>query len=240
MMGPIERSLKSVLQLMQEGGYNPKGGDPVPIEDIHAANIISHDTYLALLREMEAERRNFARSQTASEMGAESDELAERMVKAGAPSMYANATKDLTQSQTLAQGQWVYVYGQDMDAVTRKACGLMKGWMSENPYGRVKYTRSASMVSSLRDARSEQDVMRDLAGVGLLVISGLGNENPTDWTLSKLWETFDYRFGDGRPMVVATQYPPQVLASQMSGRGNDNAARQIVEMLRSRSVLVQV
>lgn len=239
-MGPLEHSLKSALQLMQEGGYNPKGGDPVPIEEIHDANLISHDMYLALLKEQEDERRNFARTMTANEMGAESDELFERMVKSGAPRRYANAAKDLTQSRNFSQGFWAYVCGTNADLVTRKACGLMKGWMSENPYGRVKFIRSTAMVSSLRSIDGEAEAMRDLSSVGLLVLSGLGTENPSDWALSKLWETLDRRYGDGKPMVITTRYQPDALARQMSGRGNDDAARGIVEMLRSQSVLVQV
>ena len=40
-------SHRSMLQIMREGGYDPKGGKPIPIELIYESNIISHEEYQA-------------------------------------------------------------------------------------------------------------------------------------------------------------------------------------------------
>lgn len=229
-MGPTERSLVSVLDLMQRGGYDPKGGRPIPIEEIYSANTITHDQYLTIMAENEQEKREYARGMAASEIGAESDMLAGRMLRAGVPEAYVRCTVDKTQNHILNQGRWVCVQGGDVNVVTSKACGLMKGWLSDNQFGTCLFERSTSLLSEFR--ANEIDAMSRLASVGLLLISGLGAENVSDWTTSKLWELLDRRAGNNRPIVLTTRYVPDELSSHYG-------SPDVMSLLMDRSILIQ-
>lgn len=237
-MGPTERALRSTLDLMRDGGYSPRSGSPVPIEEIHAANLISEDQYRQILREMEEERRNFARRRTASEMGAESDALAGRMRRAMVPTRYQTCAIDVMHVDRLLAGDWLYFTGRDVDAVTMRACAAMKGWLSRKQFGTALFERTTSLLSAFRDG--EVDAMSRYAGVGLLLMSGMGSEPATDWALSKMGEVVNRRFGDGMPLIVTTRHDPSELAQHLSGRGNVGVADDILQQIRARATFVRV
>lgn len=239
-MGPTERGLKSVLDLMIEGDYAPKSGRVIPIEEIYAANCITYEQYQAILEEMKRERIARNRGMTADEMSGDSDMLADRMVKAKVPKTYIDCAVDTTKSKELASGTWVYVNGQNVDVVTRKACGLMKGWLRENPFGSALFERSTTMTAALRDLGNELEGISRFSSVGLLLISGLGAETPTDMTLSNLHAVLDTRAGNRMPTIITTRYQPSELAQHFGSRGNDGMARGLVKMLQEKSILVQV
>ena len=237
-MGPTERGIRSLIEVMREGEYDPKGGRPVPTDMLYAANTITYAEYQQILTEQQQERRAYARGMVAQEMSAESDALCDRMLRAGVPSRFASCAVDRTQARTLADGRWVCVHGTDVERVTSKACALMKGWMSENRFGTARFERTTTACTSFM-GDGGQDAMLRLSSAGMLLLSGLGSEVPSDFALSKLAELMERRLGDGMPMVVTTRFMPDGLASHLGSRGNDVNARGIVEMLRSRSVLVE-
>lgn len=232
-MGPTERSLKSIIDLMHEHDANPKDGRPIPIEAIYDANTITEQQYRQILLEMQEERKAYARGKVASEMGSASDVLAERLVRSGVPQRFSRCVIDRTQSRAISDGRWVYVCGQDVDAVTSKACGLMKAWLSDNTFGTALFERSTTMMSKIRE--SETDAVTRFSTVGLLVLSGLGAENVTEWTASKLNEVLDRRYGVPLPTIVTTRHQPSELAQRYGAVADD-----IVGLLMRQAVLVQV
>lgn len=238
-MGPTERGLRSVLDLVRAGGYDPKGGRPVPIEELYAANTVTYAQFQAILRETEDERRNFARARDAGEIGAESDALAERLRAAGFPPRFTDSAIDKTRIAELASGRWVCVQGLDVEVVTRRAAAVAKGWLSTNPFGSVRFVRSTTMASSVI-GDGARDFMSQMTGAGLLVLSGLGSESASAWVTSKLWELLDVRYGNAAPMVVTTRHRPDELARHLGERADDETVRGIIDLLRRQSVMLHV
>ena len=231
-MGPTERSLKSIIDLIHEHDANPKEGRPVPIEALYEANVISEAQYRQILKEMEEERRAFARGRVAEEMSSPSDVLAERLTRSGAPQRFARCAVDRTQDRALSEGRWLYVCGSDVERVTSKACGFMKAWLTDNNFGTARFERSTTMLSRIRE--SDLDAVSQFSTVGLLVISGLGAENISEWTASKINEVLDRRFGVPLPTIVTTRYQPNELAQRYGAVADD-----IVGLLMRQSILVQ-
>jgi hypothetical protein len=236
-MGPTERSLRSTLDLIRDGGYDPRGGTPVPIEEIHAANFISKDQYLAILKEIEQDRRSFARRMAEEEMGAESEMLAGRLRRSGFPRRFVDAAIDRTRNAELAQGRWLYVQGGDVEAVTRKATSIAKGWLAEQQFGTVAFVRSTTMVSGLV-GEGAADLMTRLCWTGLLVLSGLGAESASPWASSKVGEVLDVRYGAELPVVVTSRHRPDDLARHLGDRADAEGVRGIMDLLRRQSTLV--
>lgn len=231
-MGPTERSLKSIIDLIHEYDANPKAGRPVPIEALYDANTITEEQYRQILLEQKEERRSYARGREAADMGSDSDALAERMARCGVPQRYVRCVVDRTSGSALADGRWLYVCGQDVERVTIKACGVMKAWLSDNTFGTALFERSTTLLSKVRE--SEVDAVTRFSTMGLLLISGLGAENVTEWTASKLNEILDRRYGVPLPTIVTTRYQPSELAQRYGTVADD-----IVGLLMRQSILVQ-
>lgn len=238
-MGPIERGLTSVIDLLHEGNYSPIGGRPIPIERIYEANTITHDQYLAILKEMEEEKRSNSHARMMNDMGAESDLLADRLRKSGFPARFVNASVDKTHQFELASGRWIYVQGQDVETVTRKATSIAKGWLSDNSFGTLRFVRSTTMSSEVIGS-GVQDFMQMASSVGLLVLSGVGSENATSWMTSKMSELFDIRYGNGLPTILTTRHQPDELALHLGERSDNESVRGIIDLLRRQSVMVRV
>lgn len=230
-MGPVEAGLLSLGDVMREGRYDPKGGKPVPIEDINAASTISRATMVAILDEWAIAAARRGVRDAAREVGAESEELAELMTRSGVPKRFAGCSVDRTQEHVLAQGRWVYVCSGDVGRATTKACGLAKAWLADNRRGRFVFVRSPTMLTAIRD--DDSGATSFYASRDLLLVSGLGAENVTDWTVSKVWEVLDRRSGAGLPTIVTTRHQPNELAAHYG-------SPDVMQVLMDRSVLVEV
>ena len=237
-MGPVERRIPSVLDLMRLENANPKAGRPLSIERVYRANLISEAEYKAILDEQKLDRQRQRNSDAISDMEAESLALDERMRRANVPDSMRTVAVDLTKISDLLSGRWLYVRGNDNVATTRRACMALKGWMAKRSFGTALFTRSTAMLSAFRS--DESDSMGNLATVDILVVTGLGAEAATDWAIGKLHEVLDARSVDSLPTIVTSWFNPQELAEHLGGRGNDGAARAIVRMLRDNAILVEV
>lgn len=238
-MGPTERAIPSTLDKMRETGADPRAGRSVPIESVYEANTITRDQYRAILDEWKQDAAIRERRQVAYDGDAESYALRERMVKAGFPRRYVDCSIDTTHVKALGDGMWLYVTGQDVDAVTRKASAMAKGWVRSHAFGTMAFERATTAISAFMgdDAR---DSMVRLSTVGLLVLSGLGSENASGWAVSKLGELLDTRFGNELPTIVTTRHRPDELAGHLCERGGEGNASGIMELLRRQCVLVAV
>lgn len=236
-MGPVERSIPSILDLMRQDNANPKKGRPLAIERVYQANFISEDQYKAILEEQRNERRRANNSQAISEMEAESAELEDRMRRAKVPAKMATVSIDLSNVDALLSGRWLYIHGSDSIATTRRACMALKGWLTKYRFGLAAYERSTSVLSGFRN--DEADLMLGLSNTGLLVLTGLGAEAATDWAVGKLYELLERRAVDEKPTIVTSWCSPQELAEHLGGRGNEGVAKAIVRLLRDRALLIE-
>lgn len=236
-MGPVERGIPSVLDLMRLENANPKAGRPLSIERIYQANYVSETEYRAILDEQKVERQRERNSAAISDMEAESLVLEERMRRAGVPEKIRNVAIDVTNVDALLTGKWLYVRGNDNVSTTRRACMALKGWMTRRAYGTAQFTRATAMLSAFR--ADETDAIGSLTAADILVITGLGAEAATDWAIGKLHEVLDSRSVDGLATIVTSWLNPQELAEHLGGRGNDGAARAIVRMLRDNALLIE-
>ena len=237
-MGPVERGIPSVLDLMRLENANPKAGAPLSIERVYQANYVSEAEYRAILDEQKLERQRQRNSDAISDMEAESLVLDERMRRANVPDSMRTGAVDLTKTSDLLSGRWLYVRGNDNVATTRRACMALKGWMAKRSFGTALFIRATAMLSAFR--ADEADAIGSLTAADILVITGLGAEAATDWAIGRLHEVLDSRSVDGLPTIVTSWFNPQELAEHLGGRGNDGAARAIVRMLRDNAILVEV
>lgn len=218
---------QSILDVMREGGYDPRHGRPIPIERIYAANTISYEDYKA---EVERQRRvNQAGSNAAaiSAMEADAAQLEERAVRAGVPRRYLQYAIDLTHVDELRDGG-VYIYGEQGTHKTTLACSMLRGWLHENPFGTARFIRSTTLMAELKDTfatrESEALLIAQYASVGLLAVDDLGKEDVSGKAAPRLWELFDRRYGEMLPTIVTSQYSPQEIGEHIGGDGRTGLA----------------
>lgn len=228
---------RSILQIMRDGGYDPKGGKPVPIEEIYESNCISLAEYKA---EVERQRRLAQAGKNASAITDEelaAAALDERAIRAGIPKRCLDYAIDFTYIDAIENGDGIYIYGVQGSYKTTTACSMARAWLKSHPFGRAKFVRSTSLLTDFRDTysgdMSEEEVMRQYANVGLLVIDDLGKEVPSAWAVSKVWELIDRRYGDSNsPTIITSQFRPDILAEHLCKSGNGEAAMAIVSRIR--------
>ena len=234
-MGPVERSIPSLLDLMHKYDCSPSDGRHLTAEQIYESTSISYEQYLAILQEWkDAERAN--RNQAAMrEMDDESERLKSRMAHAGVPQRFTSCVVNNTQGRALDSGRWLYVTGTDVNRVTTEACGHLKGWLSRNGYGAATFASSPSVTSE----RGDGEMVRQCSNVGMLLLSGLGAEHPSSWAVSLLHQVLGHRFGIPLPTIITSRYQPEELASHLAVSGNEAAVRDIMDWLRTQSLLIQ-
>ena len=237
-MGPVERSIPSVLDLMREDGADPKAGRPLSYERVCQANLISEEQYHAILDEWAEERRRQRNESYISEMEAEQAELDARMIRAMVPKTLIDVPVDATAGKALTDGKWLYVHSSDSEDATRRACMALKGWLMRVKFGTAAFVRSTSALSAFRE--DEVGAAMRLTTVGLLIVSGLGAEAATDWAVAKLYELLDTRALNGLPTIVTSVHDPDELLQHFGGRGNDGVAWAIVGILKKHSAFIEV
>ena len=241
-MGPIESSLPSILEQMHKYDASPINGRPVPIEAINECNVISEYQFLAIREEMRREEMARRNGEAISEMEAEAIELQDRMKRGGVPPKYVGCYIDATNVSALNDGRWLYVHGTDQDSVNLRACAAAKGWLRENTYGSAVYERSNSLLAAIRD--DEKHNMSWFSCVGLLIVTNVGSEPPTEWAMSKFADLLDRRMTQGKPpsyglpTIITSSLGPSELAAHFASRGSDQMARSLMNMLKSHAVLV--
>lgn len=235
---------RSILQIMHDGGYDPKNGKPVPIEPIYESNTISHEEYKA---EVERQRRVKQAGQNQSEidnMELEAQILDDRAIRAGVPKRYLKYTIDLTRIEDLNAGRGVYIYGKQGTYKTTTACSMLRGWLRDNTFGLAKFIRSTTLIDDFNDTYSSREtiaqVMGQYATVGLLLIDDLGKEVATVRAVSRLWELLDRRYGESLPTIITSQFRPDMLAERLSDGGGAESALAITRRMKETYALINM
>lgn len=236
-MGPAERTVPCVRQLMEERGTPFRDGNLAPLEVVYQANTITRQQYESILREWDFERRADRNRDALDAMDEESALMDDRMVRSRVPKRFIRCSTDHTRVPTLDAGRWLYVCGNDVERVTRCACSHLKGWLAHHDFGTALFERSSSMLATFRDGEAA-DVMSRNSSVGLLLLSGLGAEYASEWAVSRLNELLDRRYGAMLPTIITTRHQPVELAQHLGNRSD--VAESVIGLLRAQSVLVEV
>lgn len=158
--------------------------------------------------------------------------LMKRMRDAGVPERFVNAEPDT--SHDLTHGNGVILFGKQGSGKTTRAAGILKGWLMGND-GKAQFVTSADLLTEIGATYSgnttELSVIRKYGKCGLLVIDDLGKENPTDQTLTKLWQVIDTRYGAMLPTVITTQHDLSELVRELGRKGRVETAKAIASRL---------
>lgn len=115
-----------------------------------------------------------------------------------------------------------------------------------------KVVKWCNVSDVLRDIRrsfnnprvSEDEVVSQYTGPGILVLDDLGKERPTEWALEQLFCIVNARYDRQRALVVTTNYGGEELVRRLTPRPDaegfqdDTTARAIVDRLRAMSHVV--
>ena len=252
-MGPVERSLPTVLEMMEQQGTPLREGHKVPLEMVYRQNTITHDQYRAILSEWDNERRAERNREAIGEMDLQAEMLAERMRKARVPERFVGCPVDRRCDDVFARGGWAYIHGHDAMAVNMSACAMLKSWLLRNDFGTAAFARSTDVLQRLREDGADEAMRRcavagmlDIAAIvklahaaGMLVLADLGTEVATDWAVSRLGDLLSRRFGAELPTIVTTRLEATELAGHLGSRGCVESAQGVMELVRAQSVLVE-
>lgn len=158
--------------------------------------------------------------------------LLQRMRDAGVPERFIDAEPDM--SHDLTHGNGVILFGKQGSGKTTRAAGIIKGWLMSNN-GKARFVTSADLLTEIGATYSgettELSVIHKYGRCGLLVIDDLGKENPTDQTLTKLWQVIDMRYGALLPTVITTQHDLAELVRELGRKGRVETAKAIASRL---------
>lgn len=208
-----------------------------PIEDIYAANTMTYEELASYGIGPMASPAPWEGMQTEDETDDEREERKERYViqrmrEAGVPERFIGAEADT--SHDLTHGNGVILFGKQGSGKTTKAAGIVKGWLMGNA-GKAQFVTSADLLTEIGATYSgnttELSVIRKYGRCGLLVIDDLGKENPTDQTLTKLWQVIDTRYGAMLPTVITTQHDLGELVRELGRKGGIETAKAIASRL---------
>ena len=237
-------SHKTALEIMREGGYNPKAGNPVPIELIYQANTISYEEYQKEIERQRLAQQAARNGKAIYDMEVEDELLRDRAIKAGVPKRYLDFAIDLTRIQDLEAGRGIYIFGAQGTHKTTTACSMLRGWLKDNQFGIARFVRATSMLNELKDSFNSKEpiesIMSRYASCSLLVVDDLGKEVATAREVSFLWELFDRRYGEQFPTIVTTQHRPNELAQHIGDGSCIETALSIVSRFRETYALIDM
>jgi DNA replication protein DnaC/primosomal protein DnaI len=207
------------------------------MKEIYAANTMTYEELASYGISPMASFATWDGTQVEDETDDEREERRERYViqrmrEAGVPERFIGAEADT--SYDLTHGNGVILFGKQGSGKTTKAAGIVKGWLMGN-VGKAQFVTSADLLTEIGATYSgnttELSVIRKYGKCGLLVIDDLGKENPTDQTLTKLWQVIDTRYGAMLPTVITTQHDLGELVRELGRKGGIETAKAIASRL---------
>lgn len=103
----------------------------------------------------------------------------------------------------------------------------------------VLYFTAAAMLSKVKE-KFDSEVMELLKGVSLLVIDDLGKQQPTEWSVSTLFEIVNARYESCLPTVITSNYGAEELAARLTPKDDPITAEALVDRLREMCVSVAI
>ena len=210
-------------------------GASVPQDQVWAANTMTREEFDRAAREDREQVRAFlARGHGTAEERAQRL-LEEATAAAGIPERFAHVPVDRRFASRLRQGRGLYVWGEPGGSGKPwAACAAVRGWIADGGRGAL-FCQSVSMLddcrSAMTDGRGERAATSRYATARLLVVDDVGKEAPSAWTLAKLFEVADRRYGARLPTVWTSQLSPARLAERLASRGDDLTAQAVVSRI---------
>lgn len=82
----------------------------------------------------------------------------------------------------------------------------------------VVFGHVATLLDEMRPGHATPDLVNGLCDCGVLVLDDLAAERRTDWTAERLDLIVNDRWSHGRPIIVSTNLPPDVLLDHLDER----------------------
>lgn len=100
------------------------------------------------------------------------------------------------------------------------------------------YGTSSTLLDRIRatygdqeSKETEKDIIRTYINCDLLIIDDLGKEKPSEWTLEKLFNIFNTRYENNKPVLITTNYTIEKLKDRLTVNDNYETAEAIVSRI---------
>ncbi|MBS6418856.1 MAG: ATP-binding protein [Olsenella uli] len=208
-------------------------GAAVPIESLWDANRMTEDEWREAAARDRETTRAFLDGETEEERALRL--LARETETSGIPARFACVPPDTRFARRFRHGRGLYVWGTiGGSGKTWAACSAVRGWISDGGRGAV-FAPCVAMLddcrSAMTDGRGEGAATDRYARARLLVVDDVGKEALSPWTLAKLFEVADRRYGAMLPTVWTSQLSPARLAEHLAGRGDELTAQAVVSRI---------
>lgn len=196
---------------------NPRKGKCPPIEAVWKMNTMTEAEFRAQMQKAREDAREYRNLQEGERMSAQAHALQRECELSGVPHRFSGCPIDTSYQEHLESGGNLWVWGEVGTGKTVQGCSVLKGWISQGRLGRM--VSSVSLLTELRAAMNGQgrelDVISRYSSVPLLVLDDLGQEVPSEWALSRLFEIVDKRYNAALPTVVTSNLSPQGVTDRL-------------------------
>ncbi|MGB9813502.1 MAG: ATP-binding protein [Thermovenabulum sp.] len=134
------------------------------------------------------------------------------------------------------KGEGLYITGGYGVGKTHLAAAIAN-YLIQNLKATVIFGNVTTLLGRIRYAYSdssqyeEDQIMKELYDVDLLIIDDLGKEKPTEWVEEKLYTVINQRYEDYKPIVVTSNLELEVIEQRLENCGGAIVSR-IIEMCR--------
>ena len=196
---------------------NPSKGKCPPIEAVWKMNTMTYAEFQEQLAKQREDARAYRNLKEGERISAQAQALQRECERAGMPHRFSGCPTDATYADHLNAGGNLWIWGQVGTGKTVEACAVLKDWLKRGRPGRMVST--VALLTELRAAMDGQgrelDYIARYSTVPLLVLDDLGQEVPSEWALSRLFEIVDRRYNAGLPVIVTSNLAPFSVAERL-------------------------
>lgn len=170
---------------------------------------------------------------SAEEIGLEKpvvESIADKRMKHGVPQRYADVAPDDVYLNYVLAGSGMYIYGNQGTGKTTMACGIANG-LSDRGLG-VRFYSVTSLMQELRNDKRRGPAYDEATTAPYLVLDDIGQELPTGWAMSMLYDVINERYSNMLPTIYTSNYDLGGLASRIRDKADPNVAASIVSRIR--------
>ena len=134
-------------------------------------------------------------------------------------------------------GRSLYITGPYGSGKTHLACALAKAVIDAGQS--VRFENSKRLITEIQGTYDGKrtDALDRAYGCRVLVLDDLGKEQPTEYSISMLYEVIDTRYAAGKPIVVTTNFERDELLSRLARRDAATAEAIVSRLCDNVSVL---